>query len=183
MIIGITGKKRSGKDTTANLIVTHYNFHKLSFAHPIKLAAQMMLDTFFDDDDKETIIPYLGVSYRHILQTLGTEWGREQIHPDIWVILALKKIKSLNLENVVFSDLRFPNEANAIRDNNGFIIHIIGPKSEHTDNHASERGLPVGPNDFIIDNSHRNIELLQEQVALVMHKIYEVIQNVERQAV
>lgn len=155
----------------------------MSFAHPIKVASQLMLDTIFDDDRKEDIIPYLGVSYRHVLQTLGTEWGRNLIHPDIWVILAFRRFNALQLENVVFSDCRFINEYNAIRETGGVIIHLVGPKTNAIDNHESEAGLPVGPNDYIIDNSHRDMDLLKQQVSLVMNRIMKVENNVERQAV
>jgi hypothetical protein len=34
--------------------------------------------------DKERTLS-LGITVRHLLRTLGTEWGRECIHPDVWL--------------------------------------------------------------------------------------------------
>ena len=42
MIIGISGKKRSGKDTVADFLIQEYGFIKYGFADPIKQIAKII---------------------------------------------------------------------------------------------------------------------------------------------
>ena len=42
MIIGLSGKKRVGKDTVADYLVSKYGFIKYSFADPIKAVAKIL---------------------------------------------------------------------------------------------------------------------------------------------
>jgi len=87
MILGFTGPARSGKDTAAEMaIVALYNIHKISriekyaFADPLKHAAAAMFGVdvkLMYSDDKDQIDPFWGISYREMLQKLGTEGGRQ----------------------------------------------------------------------------------------------------------
>lgn len=80
---------------------------------------------------------------RKLLQLLGTECGREIIHPNIWVnaLFAdykdiVKNVKSFKEEpnstkayemekpNWIITDVRFPNEAQAIKDRGGIVIRV-----------------------------------------------------------
>ena len=76
MIIGVLGKKRSGKDTTGDYLVANKNFVKYSFANPIKRGA-MELFGFTEDqvfgDAKDEIDPTWGITPRLVLQIMGTE--------------------------------------------------------------------------------------------------------------
>ena len=79
LLIGLTGRARVGKDTAASFLANDYLLKRYAFAQPIKDAAEAMgfARSVYDNDDmKERVIQGLGVSYRRILQTLGTEWGR-----------------------------------------------------------------------------------------------------------
>jgi hypothetical protein len=81
------------------------------------------------------------------MQTLGTEWGRNTIHPDFWVIIAAQKIERLlghsyrqgtiRLQAVI-DDVRFGNEAEMIRAYGGTIVHIERPGLTAVEAHASE---------------------------------------------
>lgn len=57
MIIALSGQKRSGKDSCADVLVKEYNFQKLSLAQPIReLGVEIFgipFATFMDDDLKE----------------------------------------------------------------------------------------------------------------------------------
>ena len=44
VLIGIIGKKGSGKDTVSDYLVENHLFHKLAFADPIKQVASIMFD-------------------------------------------------------------------------------------------------------------------------------------------
>jgi hypothetical protein len=78
------------------------------------------------------------------MRTLGTEWRRQCVHPDVWVTIALKHISRALSEgrNVVIDDLRFPNEYNLLVNKyNATIWHIT--RDPHTENstHASDGAL------------------------------------------
>ena len=76
MIIGIIGKKRSGKDTIGDYLTKYYGFTSYSFANPIKLASKHLFG-FTDDqlygDLKDEIDYNWGVTPRTVFQIIGTE--------------------------------------------------------------------------------------------------------------
>lgn len=85
---------------------------------------------------------------RIFLQRLGTEWGRQRIHPEIWVEawrhqLAQEAVKHFRDEMIVADDCRFENEAAAIRAEGGKVVRIERPGagSATGSSHASEKGV------------------------------------------
>jgi len=79
---------------------------------------------------------------RIILQRLGTEGGRDAIHPNIWVNTLLGKYKPS--DRWIISDCRFPNEADAIKEKGGVVVRINRPSldlSDERNNHTSETAL------------------------------------------
>ena len=172
-IIGLTGRKQSGKTTAAEHLLKS-GFVRLSFADGIRdmlLALFLKLDYEEYDvldmlNDKERYIAPLGKTYRQMMQTLGTEWGRELIHPDLWVMAARAQIEMLGNYNCVFDDVRFENEAALIRELGGLIIHI-DRDGLATDTHTSESGISVHPADMFIIN-HRSLNSFLIDVALIV---------------
>lgn len=150
MLIALTGAPGSGKDTLAEQFVLHDVYEQYRFADPIKaMLAQFHIrpDVWEDHEMKERIIPWLGKSPRFLAQTLGTEWGRDLIHPDIWVLMAMGRWNVVNSGSepgrMVVSDVRFQNEANWICQAGGIIVRIERPDNKHKmDNvgHSSEAG-------------------------------------------
>jgi hypothetical protein len=161
-LIGIAGKARSGKDTVGNFIVSAVGGYCFGFADPIRSMMRQigidMSDPYWTDH-KEEVIPALGVSPRYLMQTLGTEWGRELVNPDLWVTIAKQRVLSSGSSLAIATDVRFENEAAWIRDMGGTIIHIRR-KLDKNDQHASEAGVAVQPSDITIDND-RDLEDLQ----------------------
>lgn len=145
LIIGFTGKAGAGKDTAANVLVEHYGFHQVAFADPMRAMMEALLEPagleeYMKRDLKEATIPELGVSYRHMMQTLGTEWGRG-LGSDFWIRLAGARIYSSRASLInrwVISDVRFPNEAEWIQARGGRVIHIARPGIQAARGHASE---------------------------------------------
>jgi predicted ATPase len=89
-IIGLTGPAGSGKDAVRD-ILEDLGLIGFAFADPIRNMIRGLLtdnglsDDWMDDRNlKERIIPALGVSYRQMAQTLGTEWGRG-LRSDFWL--------------------------------------------------------------------------------------------------
>lgn len=165
-IIGITGKARAGKDTIADYLVENRNFVKISFAHPIKMMLCTMLGIALEDLDyqKDQHVPGLATP-RYMLQTLGTDWGRKMISPQIWIQLVKQHIEYLEKQGVpgiVISDCRFNNEAAFILGAGGEIWEVFRDVSP-VSTHESEDGI----NPSLIStrfNNCEDISDLQESV-------------------
>lgn len=164
-IIGISGVARSGKDTLAKMLISEAGeaVH-MSFAAPIReFVARLLglpLKDLLDGPVKEQPIPELGgKSPRQLMQTLGTEWGREMIDPDLWIKVARWRLGDLKKDLfppkiVVFSDVRFDNEAEMIRSMGGTIVVLRRPHATQVEAHRSEAGLSQFlATDIVIDNS------------------------------
>jgi hypothetical protein len=171
MIIGFTGRKGAGKSAAA-AVVQKFGFEPMSFAWTIKqMARTLLLNLGLDEQqivsaqlDKKQIILPLGISYRYLCQTLGTEWGRHHLHPDVWVMVTRHLMKQHT--RVVFDDVRFENEAAMIRDAGGLIVHIERQGVED-DAHQSEKGILLNDKDVLIFNN-RGMDYLE---SAVMHVV------------
>jgi hypothetical protein len=150
LLIGLTGKAGSGKDTVANYLKATYpdTFKSIAFADPIREAMRAIFgwnDSHFAHPRKNEVDPVYGISPRRAMQTLGTEWGRELINQDIWLMIANEKIKILHSQgfSAIITDVRFENEANFITVSDGIVWHIErdiqGAGAEG--GHASEAGV------------------------------------------
>jgi len=92
-------------------------------------------------EDKERIIPNLGVSARHCLQTLGTEWGRNLISDSIWIDITRHRIEESDANVFIIDDVRFDNEAEMIRDMGGEVWKLSRSGVNENDAHISESGV------------------------------------------
>ncbi|QOD13511.1 hypothetical protein IEE84_04320 [Psychrobacter sp. 28M-43] len=147
-LIGIAGEARSGKDTAAKYLLNKLggDWYSASFADPMKEMLNVIgVDT--GDNFKDLPVNQYGVSTRHMLQTLGTEWGRNLIDSDFWVDV----FANMNAHQcVIVPDVRFENEADLIREF-GFLIHIEG-RGGIEGSHISERKLQYDDRDIYVDN-------------------------------
>lgn len=145
-LIGLTGLAGSGKDTVRHFLEYFHGYKGLAFADPLRGMLASLLQSaghsptwMVDREMKEREIPNLGVSYRLLAQTLGTEWGRS-VDPELWVKIAASKIASSPAgERHVISDVRFPNEVDWIKRQGGVIIRIVRPGVEPVRSHVSEQ--------------------------------------------
>lgn len=176
MIIGFAGKKQSGKTTAAAWLESELCWQRRSFANPLRRMLQVFLmDCGLSMEDvaaamrnKEAVIAPLGVSFRHLAQTLGTEWGRVCVDYDVWVKCQKNNLAAIFPElNVVFDDVRFENEADLIRSYGGKIVHIDRPDLDQDDLHASETGIVRKPGDIVLINDGDLNGLLDGVLALV----------------
>lgn len=143
MLVGLCGKKESGKSAVSDYLLQFgFGFECRSLATPLKAVAEIIFG--FDEaqlygDQKETVDPRYGFSARYALQHLGTEVVRG-IHPDAWVYAWARTLTTVHEKSsVVVDDVRFPNEIRAIKDRGGIILklHKVGESVEF-DGHASE---------------------------------------------
>ncbi|VBI24437.1 deoxynucleotide monophosphate kinase family protein [Burkholderia pseudomallei] len=156
-MIGIAGRASAGKDTIGNYLVEHHNYGQVSFAEPLRqfVCKLVGIDRRALDFVKEDPVPWLGKSPRQMLQTLGTEWGRMLVNENIWVLVAMDEARRLQRhsgKSAVITDVRFDNEADAIRQRGGRIIHVARPDALAVASHVSEAGVTREPADFVIVN-------------------------------
>lgn len=144
MMIGLSGWARSGKDTVASYLVEKHGFVRVSFADQMRTALYN-LDPSIDLDgyriSLRSAVDLMGWEdlksqsgdVRGLMQRMGTEVGRRLWGEDFWVEAAMKSMPS-NVD-VVFSDVRYPNEAEAIRMGGGQLWRItregVGPANDH----------------------------------------------------
>lgn len=84
-----------------------------------------------------------GVTSRRLQQTLGTEWGRDSIHPDLWALIARDTVHCHRDagRSVVIDDMRFPNEYDLVLAEGGEARRIVRPGAVVTSTHVSEGQL------------------------------------------
>lgn len=146
MLIGLSGLAGSGKSEVAAILVNEFGFTRVKFADPLKnMLRTLMRDMGYCEDDierhvegdlKEAIIPEIGVTMRHLMVTLGTEWGRDAVHPDLWT--RLWAASADNHTDVVVDDVRFVNEVDLIRERGGVVWRVERPGLVAGD-HVSEQ--------------------------------------------
>lgn len=168
-ILGLAGLPRSGKDSVGRILVQSYGFARCSFAAPIKdmlIAGLGLTRAEVEDEDKERVIARLGTTPRYLMQTLGTEWGREMIGPDTWLSIAEQRSRGFRTAGmpVVFTDVRFENEATWIRRLGGAIWHVLRPLGNVIDLHASNRGITVVPGVDSVLTNDEGLAQLERQV-------------------
>lgn len=170
-IIGITGNANSGKDTTADYILSlNQSFKKIAFADPLKnMVIQYLFltkDDVFTTQGKNRFNEYWGMTNRQILQKVGTDAMRKGFCYDIWVKITQKILLNNKNQNFIISDVRFLNEAEMIKRNGGIIVRIKRNYHIVQCNHQSEN--PIDSN--IVDYEIENYGDLQQ--------LYKNIQNV-----
>ncbi len=173
-LIGIAGRARTGKDTVAGFIIAAQGGYRYSFADPIRrMLAQLGVDMSdpYWQSRKEDLIPALGVSPRHMMQTLGTEWGRQLINPDLWLVMAQQALLT-NGPGMVVPDVRFDNEAEWIRKHGGRIIHLVRPTASDVAPHASENGVARDESRDILLFNTGTLDELQVAVRNLCNGLY-----------
>jgi hypothetical protein len=171
-IIAFTGLAGSGKSTAAKHLTDHRGFVRIRFAGPLKamMAALGCTPDEIDGSRKETPCELLGgKTPRHAMQTLGTEWGRDLIAPDLWIRAfnaALAKVPAG--VPVVVDDCRFPNEADAILANSGILVRIERPGAGTASVHSSEAHQLPAVRTLHNTMSERN---LREQVDVLVRDL------------
>jgi dephospho-CoA kinase len=150
-ILGLSGYAQSGKDTIADYLVKNYGYTKISFADPIRKALYT-LNPKIDIADMRGVplsaaVDGLGwenvkadsPDTRELLQRMGTEVGRDLFGKDFWVNQAI--LKAREHDKVVFADVRFQNEVEAILGHSGAVWRVSKPDVEAVNRHVSETAL------------------------------------------
>jgi len=176
-IVGFGYKQGVGKDTAAELLCKQHTFINVKYADKLKeLCASLFgwpRDMLEDPTFKETEDNFWSITPRLAMQLVGTDAMRNNLRNDIWVKSLELKIQQGRANTCfVITDVRFPNEADAIHEWGGKVFRIDRP--DYTGGvHASETALD-GYNkwDGVIDN-FGSISDLHTAVTntLIAHKI------------
>lgn len=144
--IGICGKDNAGKDSLAAAIGGRI----LPFAGELKRIVGELYaltpEQLHDPVQKEVVDPRWGLSPRQILRAIGTEAGRS-VHPDTWVRAWGRQADALlraegRPERLIAPDVRFDNEAAAIRSRGGKIVRVVRPLAEGSDSPKDPEDAP-----------------------------------------
>lgn len=173
-VIGLHGGLESGKDTTFSVIekVALRPVKRDAFADRLKQSAAAALGYKGDNPVDfcnvlkeygsihimaDGLIDEYNITGREYLQWYGTEAHRQVFNPDFWIKAVLPDEGRDDLEQdtlLVITDVRFPNEAEAVRRVGGEVWEVDASKRKPRDeSHASEKRLPDGLIDYVLDNN------------------------------
>lgn len=167
-IIAFTDQKGAGKDTAAKILVESRGYTRVGFADLLKRSAAACFgmppeswDKLKNDPDAyvgvyrytftssgDTYEPIAATTAREFLQRYGTEAHRDIFGTNFWV-------ENLKLPegDVVITDCRFQNEAEAVKALGGYICLIRRPDTDSRwAEHPSENGVPLPLIDYSIKN-------------------------------
>jgi len=176
-LIGLSGFAQVGKDSVASILGEH-GFKRIAFADPLREAVWTLDPIVRSDtygrtytirevvgdigwDEAKTTIPEV----RRLLQVFGTEVGRKILGKSIWVDKAMMKIKPTG--KYVITDVRFPDEVEAIRALGGTLHKVIRPGYVPVNKHVSDVGLP----DRLFDGAIFNIGSLEDLRTAVLREL------------
>ncbi len=181
IILGCSGRIGSGKDTLAEYIIRNSSkpFQIKKFADNLKkvtaiISGKSIMD-MYTSEGKNMYIPEFDMSVGTMQQKIGTEVFRDNFDQDVWV-------KSLFAsytpdQNWIITDVRFPNEADYIKNVGGYIFRIDGDPAKVRENsnrildHPSETSLDRYKKFDQHILNHGSLEEL-EQIAKTIIEIY-----------
>lgn len=172
ILIGVTGFRRAGKNSTT-AILDRYGFKQYAFADALRemsaavnpvislkdarpsLVADLRASAgYYDEYRYNDIVKALGYErakdlpdFRGFLQKLGTEGVRTIFGPNAWVNALELKVNQAKFDRVCISDVRFRSEADWVHKNGGVVWRINRPGWGGDDPHPSEAEVPHLPVD------------------------------------
>lgn len=177
-LIGIGHTARAGKDTAASALVRDLGYTRIGFADALKDLAMRADPTVLAQPATINVRPGHGrlawvvrsqgwedakarlPEVRRFLQDLGVG-ARAVLGEDVWVDLVLRKAEKI--DKLVIPDVRFPNEAEAIKAAGGFLVKIDRNVYIPQGGHISETALADFEWDLTIPN-HSTIADLEIEI-------------------
>ena len=165
MLIAVTGPKRSGKNTLCDILSAEYGFTLIGFADTLKEMA-IAIDPIVTGGGEGLASIVAHESWdvakerypevRRFLQRLGTEGVREHLGQSTWIESWARKI-AMTPGHVAVPDLRFVNEAAAVRSAGGQVWRVNRPGftgSGHISETETDQIIP----DEVIANDHAGLD-------------------------
>jgi hypothetical protein len=200
LVIGVSGTKRSGKNTFADYI-KHYledrgkSVKIGSWADLLKKSAYESLgvakgateehkfysewansfkESFRLQIVNEQDIVLREITGREFLQQYGTEGHREIFGENFWIEQFWNSNSFEGVDVLIIADCRYDNEAEDVLSKNGVIIKIDNPVTDNnSDGHASEQGISEHLISCRIDNDS-SLERLEEKAIKLIKEICDV---------
>ena len=191
-IILIAGKKRSGKNYTAEMLQSmllkkNISCETFSFAEPLKdivaktfLISQSELEDYKNNPNRYKIMlkdnegsnSRILTDFRQVLNDLGTPIMKSYFGDNIWVNLTENKIKKSQSKVIIISDFRFPVEKLQMKDTKVITIRVNKEGLAHS-NLISENSLNDFVFDYEIDNNVEGYSKLIIQLEDIIENILE----------
>lgn len=182
ILIGVCGNAGCGKNAAVDFFTTHdlnpylaqYST-QLAFADPIRKIGEIFgfsMEQMTDRVLKEAVDPRWGFSPRQFMQKVGTEMFRDHLREDIWIKLAMNNVAQLSSQPhviqfgcpecvmgtykfIFITDVRFPNEAAAIKEHGGIIVKIRREGFDKSGDH-------LHPSEKFIDSMECDLEICND---------------------
>jgi len=155
MLIGLSGKKRVGKDTVGHWLEVKHEFTRISFAALLKKQAKRVGWSGHKDEKGRRLLQELGMVVRNYDE-------------DFWVDATFRELTKINRktgqDRFVITDVRFKNEARRIKEAGGVMIRITRPDEITNDPHASETDLDDYEFDHVIESVLGDLNSLYSRV-------------------
>jgi hypothetical protein len=167
-IVGVSGKKRSGKSTFADMIVDECAKKdlccvRMSFADMLKETIQGVFgineELLWGDDDKKSLLcnvvwsdnikkmfpkyknKHSNMTVRELLQFLGTDVFRLLFGENVWKDALFRKVaEDSSIQVIILDDCRFNDECDKIIELEGILIRLRRGE-DSKDSHESETAL------------------------------------------
>jgi len=186
-VIGFGHHARVGKSTAAEILVRDYGYQRVSFAAPLKRLAMLadppilaggVVNVAAGRGRLSNIVQMEGwerakagyPEVRQFLQRLGVGC-RAIFGEDVWVNTAFRAMQDPK-GLFVFDDVRFTNEAEAIKQNDGFVVKIERPGFGPVNDHVSEHDLDDWDWDYVVrnDGTHEDLSFEIERMFSSLRK-------------
>jgi hypothetical protein len=178
-ILAFGHQKRVGKDTASSFVSTHLRVEKgvrrvtkagladklKDVCHQLYSWAGLKDKEFYESNPaaKEVPLPLIGKSPREIWIAFGNE-VKDSVFHDTWLEYLLRNTKA---DWLIVSDMRFPNEADRIRQLGGLVIKIVRPSIPHTSDAADDPLLDYQHWDHIITNDGSFADFNKQVIGVV----------------
>ena len=193
LLIGCTRKQLEDRDFKETSLGVEWRVFKHTLDNSILSPQEMSIQHALHNGFRDCFYEEINLTPRLFLQKIGTDLFRNQLHPNIWVNSLMSEYKPFKKEggfqrsvkseegipydfeyeieypNWIITDVRFPNEADAVKDREGIIIRI-----ERNDYIFDENGKRIIPTKEYINTNNKQHE---SETALDNYKFDYVINN------
>lgn len=171
MLLGLCGAIGSGKSVIAEDLQEFYGFRRLKIAEPIKRILKLLLveagcpesqlNDYIEGVLKPAPCPYLKGRTSRVLQQLIGELARREMGQTFWRDIAMGRAQELTSFgfHVVIDDIRYPDEAQAIKSCGGILVRISRNGVVNSEKHRSE----TEAEHLVYDSIFANIEWTDTQ--------------------
>jgi hypothetical protein len=141
-LIGLVGVGGAGKCSVTRRLTDVHGFKHLNFGDALRDGLSAMFgftETEFDNHaKKQPLARFDGHTLHNMMNSLFHDWGRRQVHSNIWTREYLRRLDALD-GYVVTDDIQRENEVAAIREAGGIVVRVTRPGWEPRDRGVLER--------------------------------------------